>query len=217
MNRTIAYTNALLGLYLGLVLLSVVLIQQDAQFIEKGNKFHEYSYTEWAQQIFALLSMFACMLVGRKFEPLRPVAYLLAGGFGVIFIREMDHYSDFIYQGAWFPIALAALAVTAVAVYRHRAGFWSSVERFMSTASFGLMFAGGLSVFVFSRLFGSKNMWTTLFQVEQLAPRTPFKWAKNAVQEGSELFGYCLFLAAAIELLAYAWLHLKKDAQNAEN
>ena len=74
MNRVIAFTIARLGLYLGLVLLSVVLIQQDAQFIEKGNKFHEYSYTEWAQQIFALLSLFACMLVGRTVEPLRPVA-----------------------------------------------------------------------------------------------------------------------------------------------
>ena len=217
MKRTIIFSIARLGLYLGLVLLSAALIQLDAQYIVKGNKFHEYSYTEWAQQIFALLSMFMCMLVGRKYEPLRPIAYLLAGGFGVIFIREMDHYSDFIYQGAWFPIALAALAVTVFSVYRHRASFWNSVERFMSTASFGLMFAGGLSVFVFSRLFGSKSMWTTLFQVEQLVPLTPYKWAKNAVQEGSELFGYCLFFAAAIELAAYAWMQLKKDAQIASN
>ena len=190
MNKTVILTIARLGFYLGLVLLSVVLIQLDAQYIVKGNKFHEYSYTEWAQQIFALLSLIICILVGRKYTPLRPIAYLVAGGFGVIFIREMDHYSDFIYQGAWFPIALVALAVTVYAVYRNRANFWSSVERFMSTASFGLMFAGGLSVFVFSRLFGSKSMWTALFQVEQLVPLTPYKWAKNAVQEGSELFGY---------------------------
>ena len=217
MNKTVILPIARLGFYLGLVLLSVVLIQLDAQYIVKGNKFHEYSYTEWAQQIFALLSLIICILVGRKYTPLRPIAYLVAGGFGVIFIREMDHYSDFIYQGAWFPIALVALAVTVYAVYRNRANFWSSVERFMSTASFGLMFAGGLSVFVFSRLFGSKSMWTALFQVEQLVPLTPYKWAKNAVQEGSELFGYCLFLAAAVELAAYAWMQLKTDNRIEEN
>ncbi len=215
MNKNIAFTIARLFFYLALVVSSIVFIQLDAQFIEKGNKFHEYSYTEWAQQIFALFSMMVCVFVGRRFEALRPVSYLLAGGFAVIFIREMDHYFDFIYKGAWSPFALVALAVTMFAVYRNRKAFWSSVERFMSTASFGLMVAGGLSVFVFSRLFGSKSMWTTLFQVEQLAPLTPFKWAKNAVQEGSELFGYCLFLAASIELLAYAWRTLKPGVQKA--
>jgi hypothetical protein len=215
MNRSILLTIARLFFYLALIVLSIVFIHLDAQFIEKGNKFHEYSYTEWAQQVFALLSMIICLVVGRRFEALRPVSYLLAGGFAVIFIREMDHYFDFIYQGAWLPFALVALAVTVIAVYRNRKAFWSSVERFMSTASFGLMVAGGLSVFVFSRLFGSKSMWTTLFQVEQLAPLTPFKWAKNAVQEGSELFGYCLFLAASVELLAFARRQLEPSGKDA--
>jgi len=212
MNKTIGFTLARLALYLALVVLAIVLIRQDAGFVVRDNKFHEYSYTEWAQQVFILLSMLLCLFVGKRYQPLLPVSYLVGGGFLVIFIREMDHYFDFIYQGAWSLFALAALVLTVVMVYRNRAGFWASVERFMSTASFGLMTAGGLSVLVFSRLFGSKSMWTTLFQVAELEPRTPFKWAKNGVQEGSELFGYCLLLCAAIELLAYARRRLQQDS-----
>ncbi len=129
--------------------------------------------------------------------------YLLGGGFVVIVIREMDGYLDAIYHGAWLPFALAALAATLAVVYRNRQGFWDSVSRFLATPAFGFFAAGGIGLMVFSRLFGSKNVWTALFQVEWLDPFTPMYFAKAAAQEGSELFAYCLIFCAAIELFVF--------------
>ena len=43
-----------------------------------------------------------------------------------------------------------------------------------------LLAAGGLGILVFSRLFGAKDIWTALFQVEWLDPESPARWVKNA-------------------------------------
>lgn len=190
--------------YALLAALSAKIIQFDAGlFTEDGRKFTENSFTEWMQVAYILGTALLFILSGKKFAPLRPIAYLVGGGFLVILIREMDGYLDTIYHGAWLPFALAALAGTLAVVYRHRQNFWDSVSRFLSTPAFGYFAAGGIGLMVFSRLFGSKNVWTTLFQVDWLDPFTPMYFAKSAVQEGSELFAYCLLFCAAVELFFF--------------
>ena len=119
-------------------------------------------------------------------------------------IRELDGYLDAIYDGAWLPFALATLTVTLVLVHRMRQGLADSIRLFLSTPASGFFIAGGLGIFVFSRVFGYKGIWKALFQVDYLDPYTASRWVKNAVEEGSELFGYCLVFCAAIELLSYA-------------
>ena len=156
------------------------------------------------QVSYILLTILMFFYVGNRYAPLRPVSYLLSGGFLVVFIREMDGYLDAIYHGAWFPVALLALAATLIITYRQRLHLLESIKKFMSTPAFGYFVAGGLGIFIFSRLFGYKGVWKDIFQVENLDPFGPQKWVKNAAEEGSELFGYCLVFCATIELLAYA-------------
>lgn len=197
-------TIARVIVYAVLAALSAKIIQLDAGlFTDDGRKFTENSFTEWMQLTYILGTAFLFILAGRRFAPLKPVAYLVGGGFLVIMIREMDGYLDAIYHGAWLPFALVALAVTLAVVYRHRQNFRESVSRFLSTPAFGYFAAGGIGLMVFSRLFGSKNVWTTLFQVEWLDPLTPMYFAKSAAQEGTELFAYCLLFCAAVELYSF--------------
>lgn len=196
-------------LYTVLVVLSVQMIRMDAGILVDGRKFVETSYTEWTQEAYVLLTALAFLFTGKRYEALRPIAYFLGGGFLVVLVREMDAYLDLIYHGAWLPLALLILAFTLFTAYRHRKRFVESLETYLSTPSFGLLLAGGLSVFVFSRLFGAKSTWTAVFAVDVLDPTSPGRWVKNAVEEGSELFGYTLILCASIELWSYANRKLK--------
>lgn len=193
--RIVAYTL--------LAAFSAMVIQHDANILINGQKFTEHSYTEWMQLTYILVISLLLYFIAKSSEPLRPIAYLLTGGFVVVLIRELDHYLDVIYNGAWLPPALVVFAGTIWVVFRHRHQLTDSTRHLISTPAFGLFVAGWLGIFVFSRLFGYKGIWLAVFQVETLDPRSPFKWAKNAVEEGTELFGYCLMLCAAIELLTY--------------
>ena len=208
-----ANTIARLVIYALLAALCAWVIQLDAgNLTGDGRKFVEDSYTEWMQVCFILLTSAFFILSGKQFRKLRPVSYLLAGGFLVIFIREMDGYLDAIYHGAWLPFALAALAITLVVVYRHRRGFGESVRLFMSLPAFGYFVAGGLGFFVFSRLFGYKGVWMALYDVDKLDPYGPMKWVKSAVEEGTELFGYCLVFIAAVELFIFVKGQLRLES-----
>ena len=198
-----------LVLYTALVVLSAQMLRWDASILLEGRKFVETSFTEWTQEAYVLLTALVFLFIGHRFESLRPIAYFGGGGFLVVLVREMDAYLDVIYHGAWFPLALMILAVTLYTCYRNRNKFVESLDLLMSTPAFGLLVAGGLSVFVFARLFGAKSIWIAVFAVEVLEPNSPGRWVKNAVEEGSELFGYTLILCASIELWSYANRNLK--------
>ena len=210
-----AKTFVRLVIYTLLAVLCAWAIQMDAgNLTGDGRKFVENSYTEWMQVCFILLSSAFFILSGKQFAKLRPVSYLLGGGFLVILIREMDGYLDAIYHGAWLPFALVALAITLAVVYRHRQGFGESVRLFMSLPAFGYFVSGGLGFFVFSRLFGYKGIWMALFDVDKLDPYGPMRWVKSAAEEGTELFGYCLVFCATIELYSFVKRQMRPDTSH---
>ncbi|CAK6466123.1 hypothetical protein KLEPA_00100 (plasmid) [Klebsiella pneumoniae] len=60
-----------------------------------------------------------------------------------------------------------------------------------------MMLSGLLAVLVFSRLFGMHGLWYSILE-EGYA-----RVVKNAVEEGSEFFGYMLFLTASIGYYCY--------------
>lgn len=210
MKKNLVFMLGRMVVYTALVVICTMIIKHDAGIIVDGRKFIESSWTEWTQQSFALLISLSFILIGRKYGELKPVAYLIGGGFVTVLIRELDAYFDHVYQGAWFPLALIAFFTTLYAVFRHRQSFVQSAVRFTESPAFGLFAAGGLCVFVFSRLFGTKGMWVTVIANENIIART--RWVKNAAEEGTELFGYCLLLCSVIELYAFARRRLSVPA-----
>lgn len=206
--KPIIYAAVRVVLYAIPVAASALIIKSDAGILVDGAKFGENSQTEWMQQVFLLLTSFTFILAGVRSKSHKAISYLFGGGALVALIRELDVYFDQLYHGAWFPFALAVLAFAIFLVYRQKKQIWENLEEFFTTPAFGTFIAGFLSVFVFSRLFGTKKVWRALFDVEKLEPVQ--RWVKNAAEEGSELFGYTLLFIAAIEFFVYVSRKLRK-------
>ena len=206
--KPIIYAAVRVVLYAIPVAISALIIKSDAGIITDGLKFGENSQTEWMQELFLLLTSLIFILSGIRSKSHKAISYLFGGGAFVALIRELDVYFDQIYHGAWLPFALAVMLISVFLVYRQKKQIWENLEEFFTTPAFGTFIAGFLSVFVFSRLFGTKNVWRALFDVDKLEPVQ--RWVKNAVEEGSELFGYTLLFIAAVEFFVYVSRKLKK-------
>ncbi|MDE5417493.1 hypothetical protein L3049_05680 [Labilibaculum sp. DW002] len=206
--KPIIYAAVRVVLYAIPVVASALVIKSDAGILVDGIKFGEGSSTEWMQQLFLLLTSLTFILAGIRSKSHKAISYLFGGGALVALIRELDVYFDQLYHGAWFPFAMLVLAIAVFLAYRQKKQIWENLEEFFTTPAFGTFIAGFLSVFVFSRLFGTKKVWRALFDVEKLEPVQ--RWVKNAVEEGSELFGYTLLFIAAVEFFVYVSRKLKQ-------
>ncbi|MGQ1909015.1 hypothetical protein ACT3CE_04440 [Marinifilum sp. RC60d5] len=206
--KPIIFAAVRVVLYAIPVVASALIIKSDAGILIDGGKFGEASQTELLQELYLLLTSLTFILVGVRSKNHKAISYLFGGGAFVAFIRELDVYFDQIYHGAWFPLAMIVLLVAVFLVFKKKKQIWENLEEFFTTPAFGTFIAGFLSVFVFSRLFGTKKVWRALFEVEQLEPVQ--RWVKNAVEEGSELFGYTLLFIAAVEFFVYVNKKLKE-------
>lgn len=188
---------------------SALIIKSDAGVAAiEGMKFGEGSLTEYMQEAYLLLTSLVFLFAGLRSKSHKAISYLMSGGALVAFIREMDVYFDQIYHGAWLPFAVVILLFTLFLVFRNKKQIGENLEEFFTTPAFGTFIAGFLSVFVFSRLFGTKKVWMALFEVDKLEGMQ--RWVKNAVEEGTELFGYTLLFIAAVEFFVYVSHKLKK-------
>ena len=214
-SKSTIYTNVRVVVYVIPVVVAALIIKSDAgsdaELLVDGLKFGEGSKTEMLQQLFLLLTSLTFFAAGLFSKSHKAIAYMFGGGVLMALIRELDTYFDRIYHGAWFPFAMVVAGLTIVLVWRQKRQIWKNLEEFYSTPAFGILLSGFLSVFIFSRIFGAKKVWTALFEVERLA--ASHRWVKNAVEEGSELFGYTLLLIAAVEL----FIHVYQRSQLAED
>jgi len=206
--KPIIYAAVRVVLYAIPVAVAALVIKSDAGVLIDGSKFGESSQTEWMQELFLLLTSIVFILAGIRSSSHKAISYLFGGGAMVALIRELDVYFDNIYHGAWFPFAMAVMLISVFFVYRQKKQIWENLEEFFTTPAFGTFIAGFLSVFVFSRLFGTKKVWRALFEVDKLEPVQ--RWVKNAAEEGSELFGYTLLFIAAVEFFVYVSRKLKQ-------
>lgn len=161
----------------------------DIQFMHDFVK--EASLTEVAQEL-TLAAIVMVHVWMMRHPALRASSLLVAGFFACMLIREMDFAFDEIFYGSWFwvalTVALACLLFTAFDTRRALTG----LVGFFKHPSYGLICAGLLNVLVFSRLMGMGVLWRALLTDGYL------REVKNAVEEGSELFGYSLCLLATI-------------------
>lgn len=109
-------------------------------------------------------------------------------------IRELDN--EFLVHGwreGWVWTAMVPLAVAAVAVARSPRVLAEELGEFLGTAAAGLLFAGFVVVVVDAQLFGQKALWIPLLGPDAYRP------VKDMVEEVTELVGYVLLAAAAVE------------------
>jgi hypothetical protein len=136
--------------------------------------------------------------VSVRFFPNQAVVGLLLGGFlGMSLIRELDAFFDtHVARHTWKVLAYSLAMLTSYWVYRHKVFFWRQLAVFIQSRAFGIILAGLLSVYVFSRFYGLEEIWLMLMGAERYLYEI-----RRISEESIELLGYCLIMIGAIEYL----------------
>ncbi len=159
-------------------------------------KFLEDTFTEWTQQLILLTMAGIFAHNAYHHKEFRSLSILLAGISLTGLVREFNNFfNDQVFDGAWQTLASLVIITTIFLVWKHRNKFWLDFQQFQNTLSFGFLLSGFLTTFIFSRLFGRTRFWETLMEDRY------FRSVKNAAEEGVELLGYGLLLAASVEFL----------------
>lgn len=115
-------------------------------------------------------------------------------------VREQNFFLDhYVFDGAWQTIVFGLAIGLAVYLWRHGRGLGAQIVSFAETRCAGLLAAGFLVVFVFSRLFGRQSFWQAIMGDGYQ------RVVKNVAEEGVELLGYGLLVMAAAE----SWFYLR--------
>lgn len=158
------------------------------------SKFSEVSLTETTQKLLFVSLACGYLLHARFGASADQLALMFAGFFTMLFIREMDQTLDtMLFDGGWQLLVGTILMAMLYQASRNWSRLWAQFLAYLQTPSFGLFLAGFLTTVVFSRLIGNNGFWEVMMGEEYI------RNVKNAVEEGTELFGDILMFLAGIE------------------
>lgn len=162
-----------------------------------NNNLSEISLTEITQELTLFVIVFIHFYLAIKHDLFRYCNILVSGFFLAMLVRELDALFDLIAHGCWVWFALA-VAITAIVgpVVKWRTTL-TQLEQYTRTPYYGIMISGLVAILIFSRLFGMSMLWNVVLQEGYL------RVVKNVVEEGSEMFGYMLCLAATTGYTCY--------------
>ncbi|MEI2266696.1 hypothetical protein [Erwinia sp. CGal63] len=156
---------------------------------------HESSFTEVAQELILLFIALLFFHAAYRRPDVRPSLMLIGGFFSCMLIRELDFLFDELSHGSWVWFALAAAAVcVAVALLQPKRAV-AGLADLLRHPGWGMMCAGLLTILVFARLFGMRDLW------QHLMLDGYNHTVKNMAEEGCELLGYSLCLLASLSYL----------------
>lgn len=188
------YETLIRVILFGAVLAGVAqMIYYDTYNITETHLFGENSYTEWMQVTVLFIIILFLIGTGISNSSKRSVTLAMGGFFLMAFIREFDMYLDLIFDGLWQILAYSVLAITVYLLYKRWGDFKNTLSKFFETRSFGLVMAGFLTTFIFSRLYGRSEIWQNLMGNDYI------RAVKNISEESVELLGYFLILFGVIE------------------
>ena len=197
-EHPVTQTILKLVIYSSVLALVAHLIYLDAFQQDVLVKFSESTYTEWSQVgclVLMILFFLGAAIIDQAGQRL---SILMIGATVVALIREFNNFfNDQVFDGAWQTLAVVAAVTTGWIYHRYTGSFKIPFTRFIQSSSCGVMMAGFITTFVFSRLFGRTIFWQAVMEEQY------FRSVKNAAEEGIELLGYGLMLLGAIEYFYY--------------
>ncbi len=185
-------------LYGGYLVALSLIFMYDAQ-PASGDKFTEYSLTEFWQEgsLFVVVMILLQSALTNKY--MQPLSLIVGGFFLMALIREFDAFlDDYVFDGAWQLLVLIVLIGLIFSIYKTYTVLPGKISSFIRSYPFGLMVAGFLVTFAFSRLFGESFMWQAVMEDNYM------RSVKNAVEESVELMGYSIILFSTIEYAFWA-------------
>lgn len=150
----------------------------------------EIGVIEISQEFILFLTIL--FLINFSNESNKRIAYLFCYFLSILLIRELDFLFDYISHGFWFWIVLVVLFACIYKNYYFRDILLIEFEKVKNTSSFSILLLGFSFLFVFSRLFGTSDLWEIILVDDYI------RLVKTVVQEGLELFGYLLIFVAVI-------------------
>ena len=173
-----------------LLILVPVIVLLDIKVL--SGQVSETSLTEMAQAGSILTTAILFFIGARRFPDavgyLMSVATLCAW----MFIRENDFYFDVIRHGFWVVPNTILLGIGALFAYRHSDTLKDPFRQHAATREAVFMMVGFVIIVIFSRVFGSGEMWRPIMG----ANYDPA--LKAAIQESLELLGYALMVFGAV-------------------
>ena len=118
--------------------------------------------------------------------------YLISGFILCMALRELDAVTDLIPYLSWVHLVAIAVSGSAWLAYKNKDTVIRGLAVFARSRASVFMMTGLVCVLIFSRLFGSKHIWYTLYDVERV------RILKNVVEEGLEFFGDALIFASSM-------------------
>ncbi|NLE42869.1 MAG: hypothetical protein GX615_13725 [Lentisphaerae bacterium] len=165
----------------------------------------EDSFVEASQVSMLFLSSVVFLKTALRHRDIAGGMVLIGGFLMCMAIRELDWVTDRLAHGSWVFFALAAAAFFIRLAVKNKETLVHGLAVFARSRACPFMMTGLLCVLVFSRLFGSKYIWYTLYDVERV------RILKNVVEEGLEMFGMALILTSSIMQLAAEGLSESRD------
>ncbi len=163
----------------------------------------EYSLTEFTQEFLILASFIILFFKTYKNRENRGFLILPVGLFLVMFIREGDYYWDKIINGLWTILAVSTFLISVYIAYRQRQTIIPTLSTYWNTRGFGYLIVGLLIVLLFSRIFGTGDLWRAILKENYIG------YYKTAIQEGLELLGYLIIFYGVI-LMSRSSLNVTK-------
>lgn len=152
-----------------------------------GHGIPELSVTEITQETLIFLSAILCWLKAWRCVCSRGFFVLLGGFFACMFIRELDFLFDMIHHGFWIYPVILITVVCSIYAWVCRDTILLPLAQYVSGKPFVYVSLGLIIVFIFSRIFGSGE----LFWVRVMGPDYKGEY-KQVIQEGLELLGYVM-------------------------
>jgi hypothetical protein len=177
------------GIFAGF-LLAVIIIYVDVLVL--GNTIAEASLVEITQLVLILGSAILFGAGARKYARQRGYLAIVATLFLCMFLRENDALFDQIQHGFWRVPVLAVLVIGAFVVFKNRHTVRPPLQWHTQDSSFWILTVGFFQLLVFSRLFGSSQLWGQILSPADLGS------VKAIIQESTELAGYALIFLGSL-------------------
>lgn len=109
--------------------------------------------------------------------------------------RELDWYLDELFDGAWQAAVFIIAVYGSALAWRARYSLAPQARHLVPAPAVGVLFAGFITVMVFSRLVGQQVFWRAVLREDYV------RLAGRVAEESSELFGYALLFFGCVELV----------------
>lgn len=199
--------NIIISKLINFIILAIILtipiavIDYDVLYLK--DNVPEHSLTEYTQELLLFICTMVFFYLGLTKIIYQRCAFLIAGFFACMLIRELDLFFDqWVFHGFWvYPAAVIAIMALIYAGQQPKKTL-SALAEFMSNSYFPILCLGLGITLVYSRLFGMGDMW------QMILGNDYHRIVKNIAEESSELLGYCLMFYATIN---YVISYLKHD------